>query len=123
MQAEQLFISILLIHWVADFLFQTSYQAQNKYNNLKALLGHTITYSLCWFVYLLSAEDSMSLIILFVLITFIMHTLTDFITSKITHDLYVKKDWHYFFVFIGIDQILHYVQLWYTFKILFGIIK
>jgi uncharacterized protein DUF3307 len=38
-------ISILFIHFVADFIFQTDYMALNKSKNNLALVTHTIVYT------------------------------------------------------------------------------
>lgn len=97
---------------------------------IKALLSHTALYSVCFLVLGLP----------FVLITFTTHTLTDAITSKITsllwfidfverperekndfgefdrfgaYPLYarVKDSRHWFFVVIGLDQLIHTLTL------------
>ena len=118
-----LIFSIIFIHWVADFVFQTDWQAQNKSKNNKALLSHTWTYSLIWFTfgcfYAMSDPNyvpwSLSL---FVLITFVAHTITDYFTSRLNSKLWADKKVHYFFVSVGFDQVLHYVQLFTTFYFL-----
>ena len=118
-------IAILLTHWVADFVFQTHWQASNKSKNNKALLLHTITYSISWFpigiwVLFPDAGINQSIILssLFILITFIIHTATDYFTSRLNSKLYAKGDIHNFFVSIGGDQVLHYLQLIFTYYIL-----
>ena len=88
----------------------------------------------------------MILSISFVLITFIFRTLTDYLTSRLNTKLVTKirkeqidsfqKDivdfsplenfyksigkgkWHNFFVSVGFDQVLHYVQLFVTYYLL-----
>jgi hypothetical protein len=104
-------------------VFQTDWQAQNKSKNNKALLSHTWTYSLIWFTfgsfYAMSDPNyvpwSLSL---FVLITFVAHTITDYFTSRLNSKLWAKGDVHNFFVSVGFDQVLHYVQLFGTFYLL-----
>jgi hypothetical protein len=54
----------------------------------------------------------------FILITSFCHFTQDYITSRINKYFLAKKDTHNFFVCIGFDQILHYVQLYYTLKLL-----
>lgn len=39
-------LSIIFIHWLADFVLQTEQQAQGKSKNWFDLLSHTITYTL-----------------------------------------------------------------------------
>jgi len=122
--------TILLIHWFADFVLQTDKQAKGKSKNWRDLLSHTLTYSLIWFVigmyytwYLvynhnLSIDGIGFKLILFTLITFIAHTITDYFTSKLNSKLWEKGDVHNFFVAVGFDQVLHYIQLFLTYKLL-----
>lgn len=103
-------LALLTMHFVADFVFQSDWMATNKSKNIKALLAHTSTYAVCfWFVG-----------IKFVLITFVLHTLVDAITSQITSRLWAQKKVHLFFVTIGFDQLLHAYQLiltwWYLYR-------
>ena len=56
----------------------------------------------------------------FPLITFITHTITDYFTSRLNSRLWAKGDVHNFFVSVGFDQVLHYVQLFLTYQILFN---
>ena len=81
-------IFILLIHWIADFIFQTRNQANNKSRSLTALLSHTTVYSLCWLILwpILGLNT-----LWFVGITFLTHTLTDYFTSKASAWAYGKS--------------------------------
>jgi len=53
--------------------------------------------------------------LLFMGITFICHTATDYFTSRVNAKLWEKGQVHNFFVSIGFDQYLHYIQLFVTF--------
>jgi hypothetical protein len=124
--------SIIFIHWIADFVLQTHWEAVNKSKNNKALLKHTIKYTLFW--YLCSSlfcayqnhfghKTMMDFnwtpwIVLFFPITFITHTITDYYTSRLNSKLWEKGDTHNFFVSVGFDQCLHYVQLFLTYYFL-----
>jgi len=119
MLTNQIIINILLIifiHWFADFFCQTSWQAENKSKRFDALTFHVLTYALItagfwWYVFKLSFAPT----VLFVFtITFFAHGLTDFVTSRITSPLFASKNYHWAFVVIGIDQCLHYLQLFLT---------
>lgn len=122
---------ILFVHWVADFIFQTSSQAENKSRSWKYLLAHTAIYSLTWLpvgsIYLYWKYQSFCPppneclnVIYFVLITFVAHTITDYFTSRLNSWLWKNKDVHNFFVSVGFDQhILHLPQLILTFYYLF----
>lgn len=112
---------ILTAHGIADFVFQTSWQAENKSSRWDALLAHTSTYSAYWIVVLFVTNHIMPLnwsiyqIIAFTLVTFVCHTITDYFTSRWTKKLYLKGDAHNFFVVIEMDQWIHYAQLFLTF--------
>ena len=129
---------ILIVHWIADFWLQTDKQAKGKSKNWNDQLNHTITYSLVWLfiggcIYLqqfkpYNPEHNKIMNVywnhwiprgmLFVLITFIIHTITDYFTSRLNSKLWQKGEVHYFFVAIGGDQILHYIQLFLTYQLL-----
>jgi hypothetical protein len=116
---------IILIHWVADFVLQTDKQAKGKSKNWNDLLSHTLNYSYVWviigiiysFIYPEIQENYkwVDLLIFFPLITFIAHTITDYFTSRLNSKLWAKGKVHYFFVSVGFDQVLHYIQLFLTY--------
>lgn len=116
--------SILFIHWVADFLFQTEWQAKNKSTSKYALTMHILGYStacllICNAYSILTHNYLM--VALFPPITFICHWITDYFTSRWTSKLYSKKKYYgfpAFFSVIGFDQFLHYAQLIITFQLL-----
>ncbi len=120
-------IVILLVHWVADFIFQTDYQAKNKSKSFKALTDHTKTYSFIWFVfgviitnpfYTILGVENWYKVWIFVFITFVVHTITDYFTSKLNSKLWASGQTHNFFASIGFDQITHYIQLFLTYGFL-----
>lgn len=123
-------ISLLLLHVVGDFILQSGWMALNKSKHWDPLVLHTSIYSLCF--YPLGWR--------FVGITFLLHTLTDAITSRITARLWFidlservkgtvkwptfefarvyprKRYW--FFLTVGIDQFIHAITLFCTYKLL-----
>ena len=123
---------ILIIHYIADFVFQSDKQAKNKSSSNKALLSHTWIYTLTWYGFLVvwSIINNHILhnkadyfgwdgkILLFLPITFICHTIQDYITSRMVKKRFDKKDFHNGFVIIGFDQLLHYIQLFLTYFLL-----
>lgn len=119
---------ILVVHFIADFVCQTSWQAENKSKDWGALLAHTGIYSLIWMPVVcillgyLNPNESprwyVGYSVLFSAITFICHTATDYYTSRVNSMLWEKKKVHAFFVSIGFDQQLHYTQLLLTFYFL-----
>lgn len=118
--------TILIVHWIADFILQTDKQAKGKSSNWSDLITHTFVYSVSWLVPIVmlldgngySAEILIKNAFLFSFITFICHTVTDYFTSRLNKYLLAKGDHHNFFVSVGFDQLLHYFQLFITYKIL-----
>ncbi len=113
--------AIVFIHWFADFVLQTHWQATNKSKDNKALTMHVLTYSTVWFlicnVYSVITGNYMMLA-LFAPITFVCHWITDYFTSRLNSKLWGKGDIHNFFVSVGFDQVLHYAQLFITYYLL-----
>ena len=104
--AEQLFLFILLIHFLADFGLQTHEQAINKSTSHKWLFYHVGVYSIIWmfasYIYFMDVSKAL----IFSIITFVAHYLTDFATSRIGKPFWKDgKDLHNGFVIVGFDQI------------------
>lgn len=114
------FIFILIIHFLADFAMQTHEQSQMKSTSNKFLFYHVGVYSIIWFLALCGYPDTdMLSVFKFVFITFYAHFVTDYITSRIGKPFWAKGDYHNGFVVVGFDQILHYLQLIFTWDYLF----
>lgn len=119
-------LSILFIHYIADFVVQTEWQAKNKSKDIFALTEHVFDYTCIWagatVLYYVIFDCSVTMVC-FPLITFVCHWITDFFTSRWTSKLAMKAkesgNYHNFFVVIGLDQILHYIQLFVTFYLLY----
>ena len=121
---------IIFIHWIADFVLQTDWQAQNKSKSNFALLSHTSNYSMVWLLPMCLVFGKMKegattewivwTTFYFCIITFIAHTITDYFTSRLNSKLWAGGKVHYFFVSVGFDQVLHYGQLFLTYHYLFN---
>lgn len=109
--------AILIIHWIADFILQTDSQAKGKSKKWKPLLQYTINYSLVWFL-IVGLFLGLEKAIIFTSITFVAHTITDYFTSRLNSRLWAQGRTHDFFVAVGFDQILHYVQLFLTYLLI-----
>lgn len=117
--------AIIVVHWIADFVLQAEKWALGKSKNWNDLLSHTSLYSLVWFIpislLLKSANWEASA---FVSVTFIAHTATDYVTSRIVSKKFSRQEYGSpipnfgAFTIIGIDQVLHYVQLFTTYYLL-----
>lgn len=103
-------ISLLVLHFVADFVLQSHWMAINKSKRWDALFCHVFVYSLCFFLYGFP----------FVCYTFAFHFVIDACTSRVTSYLWREQEVHWFFVVIGFDQLLHFVTLAYTYRVLVG---
>ena len=113
------YLILLFTHWVADFIFQTNWEATNKSKNNIALLSHTTKYSIIMLLpVVFNLTFTLEDIAAFWAITFFCHTITDFFTSRINSKLWAKQDVHNFFVSIGFDQFLHALQLGLTYMFL-----
>lgn len=123
MEISYQIIIIIFIHWVADFLFQTSKMALNKSKDNRWLLLHVFTYTIVFAVIGLNILDSDQYLglLMFCGVTFIAHFIQDYITSRWTSSLYAEKKFYgvfpTFFKVIGLDQFLHYAQLILCYKI------
>lgn len=111
---------ILVTHLFADFVIQTDKQAKGKSHNILLLLDHTLLYSFIMglaSIFLLPIEKPVIGVYLsaaFFLITLVSHTVTDYFTSKLYEKLWAKGKTRQFFVSVGFDQLLHYIQLFVT---------
>lgn len=94
-------LSLVFVHFVADFVFQNDWMALNKSRRMLPLLAHTTVYAAFFLPFGWQ----------FAAVTWLAHTVQDFITSRGARRLYEAKENHWFFVLIGFDQVLHYVQL------------
>ena len=104
-------IIILYAHFLADFVFQTRYMAENKSKSIKVLSLHILEY----FSIMLIALYFFDVSILFIAWNSIAHFVVDYFTSKLTSKLWAEKRVHDFFVVIGFDQFLHVALLTWSY--------
>lgn len=126
--------TIIIVHWIADFIMQDEKWALGKSKNWKDLLSHTVVYSYIWVIAFciilgvkgirLSMFGYIYLSFLFGVITFIAHTITDYFTSRIVSKKFAEGKYGSAipnfgaFTLIGFDQVLHYIQLFGTYYLL-----
>jgi hypothetical protein len=103
-------IALVLMHFVADFVFQTDKIAINKGHNNWILAKHVFFYALpfLWFGWL------------FALVNFVLHFATDYCTSRLSGYFWQRDERHWFFVTIGADQAIHMICLFATYVWLVG---
>jgi Protein of unknown function (DUF3307) len=98
---------VLAVHFVADFLLQSSYMAENKSKSWRALAWHVTVYAACFTPWGLP----------FAAATWVTHFVTDAVTSRVNARLWESKRWHWFFVGIGADQLVHATTLAWTVRV------
>lgn len=113
-------VALLAVHWVADFVLQTHWQATNKSKRNDALAAHVGVYTLCLAVVSAIIFGQSAAWLLFVASNAVLHFATDYCTSRASSALYAKQDWHNFFVVVGLDQLIHQATLATTMVLIFG---
>jgi hypothetical protein len=121
-------LALLVVHFIGDFLLQNDWMAVNKSKRFDALALHVTIYSACFVLYGFT----------FVALTWVTHFLTDAITSRATSALfffapsglpgphnqalwtYLPGRRHWFFVVIGLDQLIHVFTLALTYAYVTG---
>lgn len=98
-------LTLVWLHFVADFLLQNDWMALNKSKRYIPLFVHVIVYS---FPFLIFGWQ-------YALINGIAHFATDWGSSRATSWLYAKQQRHWFFVVIGLDQSIHLTTLFVTY--------
>lgn len=109
---------ILTVHWIADFIAQSDKMALNKSTSIYWLTVHVGVYSLFTLALGVWLFKIAYVALLFMIINFGAHWITDFFTSRLNAFLWKKQMRHWFFVAIGFDQLLHYTALLLTYQYL-----
>jgi len=99
-------LTIICLHFIGDFFLQSEWMSINKSKRVGVLLSHCLVYSLPFIFYGWK----------FAVVAGATHFPIDFVSSKITSKLYEKKEIHWFFVVIGLDQSIHYAILLMVFS-------
>lgn len=93
----KIFLTLMSLHFFADFVCQNDWMALNKSKDWRALSVHAVAYSAAFFVFGFW----------FGVITLLTHFGTDALTSRATAKLWLLPSKHWFFVMIGFDQLIH----------------
>lgn len=114
----QMIVTIVIAHWVADFIFQTDKMAQNKSTDWLALCFHVAVYTGVMTAIMLCFASFVGFLVApiawWALGNGALHFCIDAVTSRIARHLWSSKMSHDFFVVIGLDQLLHTVCLFAT---------
>ena len=115
---------IVVIHFIADFIFQAEEWATNKSKSNFALFKHVTAYTIIWSVSGLFIFSDPFKYLTFLLVTFVAHFTTDYFTSRIVSRKFANNEYGSpipnfgAFTVIGFDQVLHYGQLFLTYHLL-----
>lgn len=131
------FMALLFVHWLADFVAQTNWQATNKGKSNVALGRHVATYTAVLAVFSVIIFDARPVQwAMFVVVNGVLHFCTDWCTSRINSTLFMQQfvdrdatqlvarrgfNLHDFFVFVGFDQLIHQITLGVTMVIFMGV--
>jgi hypothetical protein len=107
---------LLVVHFVADFVLQSDWMAQNKSKRNDALALHVTIYTACLMfgsipLLIITGHDGGPVLGLWLLFNGAAHFATDYITSRINSRLWAAKRVHAFFVGVGADQLIHGLTL------------
>ena len=101
-------LTLIWLHFIADFLLQSDKVALNKGKSLWWLSLHSFIYGVPFLL----------IGVKFAIITAILHGVVDFVTSKITSYFWVEDERHWFFATIGFDQAIHITLLFLLMEVI-----
>lgn len=101
-----LILWILVAHWIADFILQSDRMALGKSKGIGWLSVHAVIYSIAMILMVGTCIPMWGWIILA-----LSHFIIDGLTSRVCSYMWEKEMRHWFFVVIGLDQLLHYAVL------------
>lgn len=106
------FMLFIGLHWVGDFLFQSTAMATNKHHSWRWLGLHILAYSIVLMtgtVFFFPWEVTWK----FVLINALLHGVTDLVTSRMAAAY--QDEPRLFYLILGLDQGLHHAALYMTY--------
>jgi hypothetical protein len=121
-----LLIALMILgHWLGDFVLQSEETAVVKHKDLNLQCIHALTYSLAWIpigflvMWFGLLPISVVQIFLFYGITALSHLIIDLTISKLGYKYFHNNNPNSFLGIMHVDQLLHYLQLFLTYKLLF----
>ncbi len=117
-------IAALLLgsHFVGDWVLQSHNMASKKSKDWGILALHvaihTAVVTVIPLIFWILGAFSIINVLLYFVFNYVVHFIIDAITSRINSKLWMKQDWHNFFVMIGFDQLLHALTLLFSMAVL-----
>ena len=110
-------ITVILMHFVFDFIFQSHWMASNKSKSNKALGAHVTVYSIGLIIIAMNYNLSLYNSFLWVSFNTVAHFITDYFTSRASSKRF-GNNWHDFFCVVGADQVIHYLTIFGSLKLI-----
>lgn len=97
-------VAVLCTHYVADFLLQSQWMAENKSKRMLPLVLHVSVYGLglLWIGWKFAIANAL------------LHGVVDFCTSRWMSRLHAAGQIRSFFMVLGLDQLAHHTCLMLT---------
>jgi len=111
-------IALLFGHFLGDFVFQSDRLALGKSKDSGILAQHVLVYIGVMTLVISLFDITSPMYPLWAIFNYFLHFVTDFISSRITSKLWASKKNHWFFVTIGADQLVHYLCLFGTWRLM-----
>lgn len=109
------------MHYIGDFILQSHYMATFKSRDNLVLSQHATVYCFPFILVIPFIKDNLWSL-LFIIGNSVMHFGVDYWTSRWTSYLWKKQEIHWFFVVIGLDQLIHMTTLVVSFNYLIKVI-
>lgn len=125
-----LILLILTAHFISDFLCQTEKVATSKGDKIEWLAAHAGVYTIIlWFfmIFVVIGKGYFEKDIItigqfatWVLLNGVFHFFIDGVSSRSTKQLWENDNKRPFFDVIGLDQLIHFVCLFWSWQIIIG---
>ena len=100
---------LIVAHTFFDFFMQSDRFAINKSSSNEALFEHVFIYSLVL----------LPIGVIYAVVNFLLHFITDYVSSRVSGNFYKKGNRAAFFNTIGVDQAVHLLCLHLTFYLMY----
>lgn len=107
-------ISMILVwHFFGDFVFQKEKWAKTKSSSMISLSLHCLTYGVIMFIVMPFLSP------MWAIFNMLAHFVIDYFTSRIMKPLWEKEQFNDFFFYLGLDQAMHYLILFSSYKMFY----